>query len=44
MFCHVVGKEETLTVSTTEGNVQSKSNAMEVHYAVSMCVERGAGS
>ncbi|XP_041364401.1 helicase with zinc finger domain 2-like [Gigantopelta aegis] len=35
-FCHVVGKEEPLTVATAEGNVQSKSNEMEVHYAVSL--------
>ncbi|XP_071117015.1 3'-5' exoribonuclease HELZ2-like [Haliotis cracherodii] len=29
VFCHVVGKEETLTVTTQEGNEQSKSNRKE---------------
>ncbi|XP_041347159.1 helicase with zinc finger domain 2-like, partial [Gigantopelta aegis] len=32
-FCHIVGKEETLTVTTSDGHVHSKSNQMEVHYA-----------
>ncbi len=35
VFCHVEGKEETLTVSTAEGNEQSKSNSAEVEKIVS---------
>ncbi|XP_064617537.1 3'-5' exoribonuclease HELZ2-like [Liolophura sinensis] len=34
LFCHVKGVEETLTVSTEEGNERSKSNQKEAYLAV----------
>ncbi|XP_046567930.1 LOW QUALITY PROTEIN: helicase with zinc finger domain 2-like [Haliotis rubra] len=34
VFCHVEGEETTLTVSTEEGNEQSKSNMKEVEKVV----------
>ncbi|XP_077999824.1 3'-5' exoribonuclease HELZ2-like isoform X2 [Glandiceps talaboti] len=34
VFCHIVGEEEALTVSTTEGSEQSKSNALEAEQVV----------
>ena len=34
MFCHVEGEEETLQVTTDEGNQQSKSNKAEVEQVV----------
>lgn len=36
MFCHVEGAEKSLTVTTAEGNEQSKSNDAERDEAVSM--------
>ncbi|XP_038048815.1 helicase with zinc finger domain 2-like [Patiria miniata] len=36
VFCHLYGKEETLTVKTAEGNEQSKSNPQEVKHVVRM--------
>ncbi|XP_033628979.1 uncharacterized protein LOC117291425 isoform X1 [Asterias rubens] len=35
-FCHLYGKEETLTVKTAEGNEQSKANPQEVKHVVRM--------
>ncbi|XP_071941737.1 3'-5' exoribonuclease HELZ2-like [Antedon mediterranea] len=34
VFCHVYGKEETLTVNSSEGSEQSKSNPQEVYHVV----------
>ncbi|KAL5022258.1 hypothetical protein ScPMuIL_001413 [Solemya velum] len=34
LFCHVEGEEETLTVTTDEGNEQSKSNNKELDLVV----------
>ena len=34
MFCHVEGAEKALTVTTAEGNEQSKSNDAERDEAV----------
>jgi superfamily I DNA and/or RNA helicase len=34
VFCHVEGVEKSQTVSTAEGNEQSKSNEQEKHHAV----------
>ncbi|XP_071943708.1 3'-5' exoribonuclease HELZ2-like [Antedon mediterranea] len=34
VFCHVYGKEETLTVNSSEGGEQSKSNPQEVYHVV----------
>jgi len=36
MFCHVEGAEKSLSVSTAEGNEQSKSNDAEKDEAVSI--------
>ncbi|XP_022079225.1 LOW QUALITY PROTEIN: helicase with zinc finger domain 2-like [Acanthaster planci] len=38
VFCHLYGKEETLTVKTAEGNEQSKSNPQEVKQVVRMAI------
>jgi len=38
-FVHVVGAEESLTVSTDEGSVQSKSNVLEVNTLVRIVKE-----
>jgi hypothetical protein len=35
-FCHVIGKEEVLTVASSEGNEQSRKNEIEVEQAVSI--------
>lgn len=35
VFCHVYGKEETLTVKSDEGNEMSKANMAEIAHAVS---------
>lgn len=40
VFCHVEGAEKTLSVSTAEGNEQSKSNEFERDHAVSACICR----
>ncbi len=34
VFCHVYGREETLSVKTAEGNEKSKSNLQEVYHVV----------
>lgn len=34
ILVHIEGEEETLTVSTEDGNEQSKSNAAEVDHVV----------
>ncbi|XP_071943705.1 3'-5' exoribonuclease HELZ2-like [Antedon mediterranea] len=34
VFCHVYGKEETLTVNSSEGGEQSKRNPQEVYHVV----------
>ena len=39
IFCHVEGAEKALTVSTAEGNEQSRSNDAERDEAVSMHLE-----
>eukprot|EP00057_Strongylocentrotus_purpuratus_P033405 XP_791308.3 PREDICTED: helicase with zinc finger domain 2 [Strongylocentrotus purpuratus] len=36
VFCHVYGKEETLTVKSDEGNEMSKANMAEIMHAVSV--------
>ena len=38
VFCHVEGKEEILTVSTAEGNEQSRSNAKEIEQVASILI------
>ncbi|XP_071490369.1 3'-5' exoribonuclease HELZ2-like [Diadema antillarum] len=45
VFCHVYGKEETLTVKSEEGNEMSKSNMAEVMHAtriVAQLLKKGA--
>ncbi|XP_070570218.1 3'-5' exoribonuclease HELZ2-like [Ptychodera flava] len=38
VFCHIVGTEERLTVSTSEGSEQSRSNLDEVEQVVRMAI------
>ena len=44
VFCHVEGAEKSLTVSTAEGNQQSKSNDAERDHAVSNFFLQGSVS
>ena len=39
MFCHVEGAEKALTVTTAEGNEQSRSNDLERDEAVRIYIE-----
>uniref|UniRef100_A0ABM0MGU2 Helicase with zinc finger domain 2-like n=1 Tax=Saccoglossus kowalevskii TaxID=10224 RepID=A0ABM0MGU2_SACKO len=38
VFCHIIGKEESLTVSTAEGGEESKSNSLEVEQVVRIAI------